>query len=160
MGLMFGTAPETFGFSVGDIVDVALTVSTGFYNGDRQLNLQIKDIRMNGTDDELQFSSLKAYNDFVMGERDNTAPLKMCREYVGMVYRAVGTVFAPVDRIVHKLEANGGCGKVMAALDVLNELGLIGYQNVMNTKCCKKNYVNEKNDLMNSETYRVLSREY
>ena len=77
-----------------------------------------------------------------------------------MVYRAVGTVFAPVDRIVHKLEANGGCGKVMAALDVLNELGLISYQNVMNTKCCKKNYVNEKNDLMNSEIYRVLSREY
>ncbi len=160
VGLLFGTSPETFGYSVGDVVDVALTVSTGTYNGDRQLNLQIKDLRMNGTDDELQFNTLRAYNNFTQANDSDTTSLFMCREYVGMVYRAVGTVFAPVDRIVHKLESNGGCGKVMAALDVLNELGLISYQNVMNTKCCKKNFVNQKNDLMNSEIYRALSREY
>lgn len=156
VALLFSCSPAEFGYSVGDIVDVALTVSSGFYNGERQLNLQIKDIRPNGTDDDMQFGSLAAYSEFLStGEAEDK--ISLTRESVGAVYRTVGLALESADKIIHRTENQLGYGRVMAALDCLLELGLIVTEKIGNTKLYKRSTIKDKKDLNDSKTFRALS---
>ena len=157
VALLFSVTPEEFAFSVGDIVDVALTVSGGFYNGERQLNLQIKDVRPNPTDDDMQFASMHAYMEYLM-TAEPADEITLTRESVGAVYRTVGSAFENVEKISHRVENELGCGRVYAALDALSELGLVSVRNSGNTKLYKNNVSSVKKDFNDSETFRNLNQ--
>lgn len=155
LGIMFSVSPESFGFSVGDTVDVALTASSGYYKEERQLNLKIKDIRLSGTDDDFQFSTLSAYNDF-LSDCVPSDLISLDRDSVGAVYRSLANSFICIDRIVSRTESTLGCGRVMAALDCLAELGLAEVETKGGIKYYRKPFAQNKTQLNDSKTYRIL----
>ncbi len=155
VGLCFSMTPDAFAFSVGDIVDVALTVSGGYYNGERQLNLQVKDIRPSGTDQDKQFESLEKYNCYISDGAVSDI-ISLNRDIVGKVYRSVGDIPQNAQKICYRIENELGCGRIFAAFDCLEELGLIVSSVSGNTKMYKRNSSAGRKELDNSEIYRDL----
>lgn len=156
VALMFNTNIDNLGFVQGDVVDIAVTMSTGTYNSNRQLTLTIKDMRISGEDDELQFNTLAAYNDLKAGVNADFSPISLTREQVGAVYRTVGELPVCTDKIVNRLSKVFGAGRVLAALDVLEELELVEQCYRGNIACYRKTCVTGKTELTNSGIFNKL----
>ncbi len=121
--LMFGKTPDAFGFEVGDTVDIAVTLDVSEYYGDKQLSVIIREIRPSG-ESEIDIETQTLYNDFYAGQVGDTTPIRPSREEIGLVYRCCTS---PVGRemLVNKLTGRLPRGKILAALDILCELGLV-----------------------------------
>ena len=152
--LLFGVSPDNFCFCEGDCLDLAVTVDSNYYKGDYSVSVQIKAVRMNGTDDDILFSSFAAYNDYCAGEEADISLLYPTREEVGTVYKAICEKAMLPDRIKYLFMNTLGYGKTGIAVKTLEELGLISknqkglYFGVNNAA---------KTNLLNSATYKDIS---
>ncbi len=150
--LLFGVSTNSFCFETGDTLDVAVTAEPNYFKGEYSLSVQIKAIRMSGTDDDILFGGLVAYNDFCSNREFNAKILTPTREEVGIIYKAI--IEAPVseDRIKYLFVNSIGLGKTLISIKILIELGLIVesngfYKHIPNAT---------KTNLINSKTYKLL----
>lgn len=149
--LLFGVTPERFCFKEGDILDAAVTVETNFYAGEYNLSVQIKALRMSGTDDERLFREMDNLELFLSGKSFDINEVFPTRQETGTVYKAIAADPTSAERIKYLLLSNPGYAKTEVSLTVLTELGLIkkGADGVLRT-------TGAKGDLHNSPTYKKL----
>lgn len=153
--LLFGANTETFCYNTGDVLDLAVTVQTNCFNGNYTVNVIIREIRLNGTDDDTFFSDFSNYQSFKSGREYNPITLTPTRNEVGAVYRAVTKDGISNDRLINIFLKDLGFAKTKTALDVLCELSLISFSN---SKYYAKDNT-EKTNLLNSQTYKLLTKE-
>lgn len=150
--LLFGVTPDRFCFKEGDILDAAVTVETNLYGGEYNLSVQIKALRMSGTDDEKLFREMDNLELFLSDKDFDINDVLPTRAETGTVYRAIAAAPASAERIKYLLLSDPGYAKTEVSLTVLSELGLIkkGADGVFRT-------TGAKSELHNSATYRKLT---
>lgn len=151
--LLFGVAEENFCFALGEILDLAVTIESKIYNGEYNLSVVIKAIRVSGIDDEKLFQDITNCRDFFSGLNVNSSSILPTREEVGEIYKSLSKPMLE-DRIKYLFINKIGYGKTVIAIKVLEELGLISkkengmYGVVPNAP---------KNNLINSKTFKILT---
>ncbi len=155
--IMFSKTLEEFPFSQGDKVDLAVKLTENEYMGKIKVNIQVKDIKLSGSDDEKLLASQRFYESFCIGEKTELEKPLVDRDFCGKVYKYIksnnGWKYS-AEILCHRLgldESNVlGC---KIALDVLTELGII----VLNDgKYCLPQE-NVKNPLENSLIFKRAS---
>ncbi len=150
--MVFGVPTSAFPFSVGDLVDLAVTLGVNEYGGNRSVSLVTKGIKKTGVDEDSVFADLFLYDSFKCGKQ--ALYPQLTREEIGAVYKAIdGTEYE--EKLKQKFINQLGVFKTATALDILEELGLIKRRNeggtvhlwVVNGK---------KADLNNSEILKKL----
>ncbi len=151
--LLFSVTPDSFSFNIGDILDLAVTVEENNFKGEIGVTVQIKAIRMNGTNDDELFSSLALWEKAKLGFEGDFAAICPTRQEVGAVYKFILQNNCCEDRIKYYFINTLNIGKTLASLKILEELGLIikgdgGLISAVRT--------NEKTNLERSNTYNLL----
>lgn len=152
-GLLFGTTADKFCFAEGDILDVAVTVDTNLYNGEWTVSVQVKAIRISGTDDDRLFREIDNFDKFMTGGEFEIRDLLPTREEVGEIYKLISQKPILEDRIKYLNLNKLGFGKTEIALMTLTELGLVKKNE---SGVYSKTETNLKTDLKNSELYSTL----
>ena len=151
--LLFGVTAEQFCFECGDLLDLAVTVSSDVYNGETRLSVQVKALRMNGTDDVRLFGEISCFNDYMAGSPVDAEQLLPSREETGSVYRLIASKPVTGERIKYLTLNTVGYAKCEISLMVLSELGLIqkdgaGFYKITGA--------GRRTELANSAVYRNL----
>ena len=149
--LMFSTTLDQFCFAVGDTVDLAVTLDTNLYQGQYNLSVSIKAIKMSEIDQDLYFESQQLFDDFVSGYDTDFVKLFPNRAEVGGVYKAISASPIKVERLKY-IDTKIGYAKTQIAVKTLCELGLVS----VNNGILVSHTPSQKNDLMNSDTYKKL----
>lgn len=119
--LAFGVPTRAVPFTVGDIIDIAVTVDVNEFGGRRNLSLLIKNWRAADINQDEFFDDIAMYENYKRAEKHiYKAPT---REEVGEVYRAVRENLS-TEALRQKFAATLGFFKTMVSLDVLEELSL------------------------------------
>ncbi len=149
--LLFGVTPEQFCFVTGDILDIAVTLDANLYQGQYTLSVQIKAIKLNNTDQDAYFESKQLYDDFVSGNVTDYAAIFPDRTQIGSIYKMITSAPINAERLKY-IDTGLGYAKTQIAVKTLCELGFVSLNHgvfIGHTDC-------QKNDLINSETYRKL----
>ncbi len=155
--VMFSKTLEEFPYGEGDKVDLAVKLSENEYMGKVKVNIQIKDIKLSGSDEEVIIGAENDYENFLAGENLPSEKLFVSRELCGKVYKYIksnnGWKYS-AELLCHRLNLNEeyylSC---KIALDILSELGII-IQKDGKYSLPKENV---KNPLENSEMFRRAS---
>lgn len=151
--LLFGMTPERFCFEVGDLLDTAVTVDTNLYNGELSLSVQIKALRMSGTDDDRLFKEMDSLNNYMSGREFDINLLLPSRAEIGVIYKFIAAGPVTEDRIKYVHLNTVGYAKTVISLMTLTELGLIIKDNLGVYKTVG---VHTKTELTNSAVYKGL----
>lgn len=119
--VVFGCAVEAVPFSVGDIIDIAITVDINEYMGRKNLSVVIKNWRLSDLNEAQLFDEIETYSAFCRKDKLNYPDVS--RNDVAAVYRAIDD--NTVEAVRQKLIKTLGYFKTNMALDVLRELDLI-----------------------------------
>ncbi len=155
-GMVFGCTPERLPYAVGDIVDVAYTVS--IYAGSRGnlVSYRITDVRPAGLPDSSVRSAAEYRALKCGGDRPD---FTLTRDDIGEVYRKIrrsGTVRDRSDAIAFAF-AGKDLGTVLSSVDVLLELGLLLRRTSGGESFLYPAPDPDKQDLQNSSLFRLLS---
>lgn len=128
----FGISAQDFPYSVGEKVDLAVTVDVGEWNGELRLSVKIKDIHLANIDYDKIHDSEQVYQRLMRCEQIEAPIRKQAvpnRDDIAVVYRYLrskGNLNAPDEVIYAKLCGNISClCKLKIAIDVLDEMKLI-----------------------------------
>lgn len=133
--LKFGTTVDSFPYVVGDAVDLAVTADKNEFRGDISLSVIIKEIRPSGLDELGLIRGIRIYE--AIRRNDKAADKFLQKEIpnrddIAVIYRFLRTNNGwdqDIMLLYHKLcKAMSPC-KLMLALDVMFEMGLITYDN-------------------------------
>ena len=149
--VLFGVTPEQFCFMSGDIIDLAVTLDTNFYQDKHNLSIQIKAVKMANIDQDAYFEGKQLFDDFVSGYDTDYTAIFPTRAEVGSVYKMITAGPISAERLRH-VKTDIGYGKTQTALKTLNELELVS----LNNGVWVGHTTNQKSDLMNSVTYKKL----
>lgn len=153
--LLFGVTPDAFCFEVGNVMDLAVNIEENVYKGETNISVKISALRMSGTDDRKLFEDLSLWEDFLNGYSRNFLDITPERPEVGTVYKFLCEKAASEDKLKYNFINTLGLGKTLAALKILTELGLVR----LNDKGLYEGIkVENKTDLLNSETYKKLMK--
>lgn len=150
--MLFAVSPAEFGYAVGDIVDIAFTMSVGEYNGAKQLNLIIKSMRLNGVDDSNLPEQISLYDGFVSQADGDYGEIVPTREDVACVFRAYSANGLD-EYVVNHLITNIPVGKILVCRDILLQMGVLEQKDNL---LCRVQGV--RSDLNNSEYFVKLTR--
>lgn len=126
----FGMRQENFSYGVGDVVDLAVTVDVGEWNGERRLSIKVKDLHLSGLDYNQLYHWEQIYQQLCLGEavsaEDRLIP---DRNDIAVVYRYLraSSPLHIADEVLYwRL---GGrvtdlC-RMKLAVDILVEMGLV-----------------------------------
>ncbi len=130
--LLFGVTIGDFPYNVGDIVDLAVRLEKNEYMGQVKVSVYIKDIRMSGTDDDKYLKSVRLYEKLKRGEKLTEKQIDFItpeRADIADVYRFIrgnGSWKFDTDILCYRLMSDGSNAcKILAAIDVLEELGIL-----------------------------------
>lgn len=153
--LCFGMSDNSFAFEIGDVMDLAVNVSSNYFNGNVTVNVVIKEMRISGIDDDDLFLDINGFEAFKSGREYKATNITPNRSEVGEIYRAINKNGILTKKLLNKFIKNLGYAKVMISLEVLEELKLIRNEN-------DKYYINptsEKTNLLNSNIFSKLTKE-
>ncbi len=153
--LLFSVNTDTFCFDVGDVLDLAITVDTNYYNGNITVSVLIKGIRVSSTNEDKLFMDIENYKLFQKNLPFNAESITPTRAEIGEVYRYIGTNGETPEKIKYKFITTLNFGKTSVALDILKDLGLITLKDGRYFKSPNT----QKTDLLNSEIYKQLIKE-
>lgn len=129
----FRMPPEKFPFYPGDLVDVAANLDINEYNGEKNLSIKIKDVRLHGVNQEKLIVGKQYYEKYCRKEPlENKIKNYICpqREDVAQIYRFLRQYrHFPYgyDLLWCRLGKINYC-KMMICIDVMQELGLISVE--------------------------------
>ncbi|MBQ6885393.1 MAG: single-stranded-DNA-specific exonuclease RecJ [Clostridia bacterium] len=149
--LLFGVTQQQFCFCVGDVIDLAVTLDTNLYQGQYNLSVQIKAIKMSEMDQNAYFEDKCCYDDFISGAETDFASIFPDRAEVGSIYKMITASPVNAERLKY-IDTKIGYAKTQIAVNTLSELGLIS----LNNGVLVGHTPNQKNDLLNSATYKKL----
>lgn len=129
--MRFSTPLNEFPYTVGDVVDLAVTLDVNVYNNTESLSVFVRDIRFSGLDEEQYISSKELFESFCRGDSitpDEARSITPDREEFAVVYRflrANGGYRYSFDTLLYRLSCGISYGKLRVILECMNELGLI-----------------------------------
>lgn len=158
--MKFSTSQESFPYTVGDTLDLAVKIDKNEFRGEVKPSVQIKDIRFSGTDEEKLFGSMLLYEKFKRGESLSPKEAKFLtpsREFLLAVFnflKSQGQWRFDTETFMKR----AGCPvenycTMQIAFDVLYELGLITYKEGKTVFDGN----NKKTDLSSSKTLNELN---
>ncbi len=156
--VLFGTGPDHFPMEEGELADVALVLSVNTFNGTQRSQLRILSIRPHGFDMAGKLKTGAAYQSLRRGEEPEE-PLTFSREDLSVVFRWLrghDPWKKGADLLAHRLGSSSCYGKVLAALDILGELGLISRKTQRGAETIQVLPAAGKADLDASPTYRIF----
>ncbi|MBQ2420127.1 MAG: single-stranded-DNA-specific exonuclease RecJ [Clostridia bacterium] len=162
--MLFNTNEKSFGFSVGDLLDFAVTVEQNEYMGSKTVTLIAKAFRPSGVDEERLFKEIRIYERFLRGESLNDEQRSACaltRDDIAAIYRLIyknGEFYGVFEALMTSSGVDSYL-KMRLALDVLSELGLIKCEYDKDSVGVKKCPVDGKLELSGSKTYRKANGE-
>ncbi|QNK40925.1 single-stranded-DNA-specific exonuclease RecJ [Caproicibacter fermentans] len=161
--MRFRTTLEEFSYRCGDRVDLAVTLQEREYAGRTLLSIVIRDMKLSGMDMDGVILGQSLYDQFRRGEplsSEEAARMKPKREEFASIYRALrgengysGTPELLLPRIPGSAP---GMEKLLTALDVFAERGLIRLERDADTYRVKLIPQNGKINLKDSEIIRSL----
>ena len=149
--LLFGITPQQFNFVQGDKIDLAVTLDINLYQGQYNLSVQIKSVKMSDADQDKYFADKIMYDDFVSGRDTDFTQIFPDRAEVGSVYRMITSSPQNVERLKF-VNTENGYAKTQIAVKTLCELGLVSENNGI----LVGNNTGHKTVLLNSTTYKKL----
>lgn len=149
--LLFGVTHEQFCFEVGDMLDLAVVIDTNLYQGQYALSVQVKAIKISDTIDDAYFESCQQYDDFISGYTTDFMEILPDRTQVGIIYKLINANPIKAERLKY-INTEIGYAKTQIAIKTLCELGLVS----LNNGILISHNLQQKTDLMNSETYKNL----
>ncbi len=129
--MRFNTKAEEFPYGPGDRLDLAVQLEAREYRGQKSLTVIVRDIKPTDFDTEKNIASLQSFDNWQRGDtltKEDKARLCPDRDDLAAVYRALRTVSGtPCDtvRFTSKLGRDITVGKLMAALEIFSERGLV-----------------------------------
>ena len=129
----FGMPAAELAFSQGEKLDLAVSLSISEYRGEQSLSVIVKDARPSGLKEEACTEGLRLYESLQRGEQcreEELAALCPNRDDMAGLFRYVraqGGYRGSIDLLFHRLGL--GSGKLLVALDALQELGIAAYEN-------------------------------
>lgn len=123
--IIFGMSTDMFCFEIGDVLDIAVTLETNLYNDKKSLSMQIKGIRVSGTDDDKLFYELDNFKRFSKDISFDASAITPNREEIGKIYRSVTEKGVLPEKIVYSFINTLGYGKTNSSFAILEDLGLI-----------------------------------
>ena len=154
--IYFSVSADEFPYREGDMLDFAVRLYETEFRGEKQVSVQVRDVRPAGADDEAVLAAYRRYAAFSAGEGTDE-PL-VDRELCGAVYRYLkandgwrgdGEILAL--RLGLGPDKIAGC---LTALDVLTELGILRRDG----DAYRLSPTAQKVDLDDSALYRRASR--
>ena len=133
--MLFSTTREEFPYDRGDLVDLAVALNVGQYQGSPSLSVVVREIRPSGLEQETVLSDIRLYERFQRGEfltPQQATRLLPSRDDVGAVYRQLRRQDGRREErelLLARTNEELGYGRVCCALDALEELGLVRRKN-------------------------------
>ncbi len=161
--IYFGMTQQSLPYSIGDVVDLAVTADAGEWNGEMRVSIKIRDLRLSGMDYESLYHSDQIYERIMRGEQvechDSIIP---SRDDIAVVYRYLRTVkkiSAPDEMIYSRLckQLPSFC-KLKIAVDVLEEMALIDRENSGGVRTISVRQNPKKVNLADSDILKKLER--
>lgn len=156
--MLFSTTLAQFPFSVGDCLDLAVTLDINEYRGQNYLSVCIRDYRAAGIDDDRNVTLTARYLDFSAGYREAAEGLRVDRAACGVIYKYLLKSPSTPTGLVRRFSAAYTAGGVMAVIDILEELRLIRRENDGNFPMLRTVASPEKVDLHSSHILQKLER--
>ena len=129
--MKFSTSLAEFPYTVGDTVDLAVTLEVNQYNNTESLSVFVREIRFSGIDEDEALATKELFERFCRGDEispDEARSLLPDREEFAVVYRylrANGGYRHSFDTLLCRLRSDMSYGKLRVILECMNELGLI-----------------------------------
>lgn len=131
--MCFGMSCEDFPYTIGDTVDLAVSLDKNYYKNNVYLSIIARDIRYSDFETQRHLYSMRLYDRFVLNRP--LAPkytqyfpmLLPDRQDFATVYRylkSLGTVNISLETLSYRLNSMP-CGKLRVCLDAMAELSLI-----------------------------------
>ncbi len=122
----FGVRKEDFPFKEGDILDFAVTLELKEYQGEEQISVFVKDVRLNGINDDEEISQILLYESFVKDSLDEEDAKLLCfdRNELAVVYKALRNGANTLSKLKYSVKGIMGA-KINVMVDVMEELGLV-----------------------------------
>lgn len=153
----FSVCEEEFEFSVGDVVDIAVTLDINLYNEKEYLSVVIKDMRLNGTDDVKTLESLNLFNGFCLNKSGNYLSLIPSREEFALVYKFLLKKQYNKNAVIYHFAPTLNAGKVEVIVTALKQLGLVEEISVNNISVLKIIEGHQKVDLSDAPIIKELN---
>jgi len=162
--VLFGVGPQAFPLEPGELADCAVALSVNTYNGTPRPQARVLSIRPHGFDMAGKLRLQAAYRAVRRGEvppEGTGGELAFGRDDLTVVFRWLRS-HSPwmkgTDTLAYRLGESSNYGKVLAALDILSELGLITRKTERGNETIRLLPAAGKADLADSPTYRSLCK--
>ena len=163
--MKFRTTLEKFGYRPGDRVDLAVSLEAREYAGRESLSVVIREMRLSETDTDGLIEGRALYDRFRRGESlsaEQAARMVPERADFARIYRTLrdsGGYRGAPELLLPRIPApRPGLEKLLTALDVFAERGLIRLRKAPDTYAARLVPQNGKTDLQKSETIRRLKQ--
>ena len=157
--MLFGTMASAFAYNVGDVVDLAVNIDTNLFGGNLSLTVSIKEMRISRADEEKIISDIELYEAFKSGEFADFDDIIPTREEVGIVYKALLSSPASIDKIITSNLLGIGYAKALIAAEALCELKLCTFFDVEGTPTLKVTASGVKVNLSDAQILKRLRGE-
>lgn len=164
--MKFFTSSNDFPYSKGDVVDLAVTLSTNEYNGKTNLTVIVKNMKSHKDDTAAMLESSRNYDDFCLGRKltkqqlDNICPNRDDFALLYIYLKNNGGYNFPLETIVHKLDNKLTFGKIKVITQAMNELGLINIFDVIKSTKIELNKVDGRVSIESAKIIQKLRRCY
>ncbi len=125
--MLFGVTKNSFGFAVGDTVDIAVTLDINNFGGEQSLSVVIKDIRKSNLKEDALFEQIDLYENFKSGISGDYSKIIPTRQEVGIIYKQILSSPAGLDRIINANLETVGYAKALISAEALCQLGVFGF---------------------------------
>ncbi len=166
-GMYFFCSSNDFPYSIGDVVDLAVTLDVNEYKNTESLSVVIKDIKFAQVDNTIYLDSLRIYERFCRGEKltkDEVLSIFPSRDDFAIVYRCLKQYEylsnLKIEVLAYRFNNQLSYGKIKVILEAMNEQGLIAIYEDMNKLSVKILPVSSKVNLQDSTIIKNLKEVY
>ncbi|MCR4616042.1 MAG: single-stranded-DNA-specific exonuclease RecJ [Clostridiales bacterium] len=130
--MKFGVGPDAFNFRVGDFIDLAVTLEESEYNGEIQLSVFAKNIRISCLDENSIFEGINTYETVKRNETltpDKAGAVLPDRNFIAAVFKTIkancGWRYGVISLCRELGDDGHQLAKVLIAVDALKELKIV-----------------------------------
>ena len=132
--VLFSCTAADFPYEKGDVVDLAVSVKRNEYLGRVSVNIIIKNIRFNGTDEDRILTEFRLFERLIRGEniyKDDAFALLPQRELMANVYRFLRSreFWSYGEEVICKRIGEERYGAVCVSIRAMLEMGLLAETN-------------------------------
>lgn len=156
--IKFGEELDSFPFSVGDVINLAVKISKNLYNGKMYLSVQAVDVKFSSADDDLYFSQKNSYERFKLtGEvSDGLYPDRAACAAVYSFLKRNGGYNYGIDNLYFRLQDKVTYAQLAFALKAFSQAGLIKYGSKIEVNPVSGKVDLEQTKILSSLKERIL----